>query len=164
MFVLGFGQRKVGLVPSPKIPDGQLWDASLSYGLHPCIKPTAKYKGKESCNVFIYHYQSLDLLSYSSSLYQCQKQKHTLAVSGSVLLELRNRNILPEVCLFLFLFFFLHKNVEQFGSALISTLIDLYVYIDMYLYVLAHACSFSSPKVYTVSVLTSGSRVKRQLP
>lgn len=29
---------------SQEMPDEQLWGAPFSYGLHPCVKPTAKYK------------------------------------------------------------------------------------------------------------------------
>ncbi|PON82191.1 O-fucosyltransferase [Trema orientale] len=37
-------KKKADQLPTEHVPDGQLWDAPFSYGLHPCIKPTAKYK------------------------------------------------------------------------------------------------------------------------
>lgn len=42
------------------MPDGQLWGAPFGYGLHPCIKPTAKYKGEH--NIFGMHNSIVDLL------------------------------------------------------------------------------------------------------
>ncbi|KAL5555542.1 hypothetical protein UlMin_037778 [Ulmus minor] len=36
-----------------QIPDKQLWDAPFSYGLHPCIKPTARYKASRDSNHYI---------------------------------------------------------------------------------------------------------------
>ncbi|OVA16354.1 GDP-fucose protein O-fucosyltransferase [Macleaya cordata] len=36
-----------------EILDGQLWDAPFSYGFHPCIKPTPRYKAMEEWNRYI---------------------------------------------------------------------------------------------------------------
>jgi len=38
-----------------QIPDKELWDAPFSFGLHTCVKPTAKYKGQmNSESVFLF--------------------------------------------------------------------------------------------------------------
>ncbi|KAK2656273.1 hypothetical protein Ddye_009325 [Dipteronia dyeriana] len=35
------------------VPDEQLWDAPFSYGLHPCVKPTSKYKAAQGSDRYI---------------------------------------------------------------------------------------------------------------
>ncbi|XP_039158222.1 O-fucosyltransferase 38-like [Eucalyptus grandis] len=39
--------------PSEPIPDRELWDAPFSFGLHTCIKPTARYKGARESDRYI---------------------------------------------------------------------------------------------------------------
>ncbi|KAF6170482.1 hypothetical protein GIB67_031890 [Kingdonia uniflora] len=36
-----------------EVSDGQLWDAPLSYGFHPCVKPSPKYKGPQELGRYI---------------------------------------------------------------------------------------------------------------
>ncbi|GAV85131.1 O-FucT domain-containing protein [Cephalotus follicularis] len=36
-----------------KLPDDQLWDAPFSCGLHPCIRPTVRYKAVQGSNRYI---------------------------------------------------------------------------------------------------------------
>ncbi|KAJ0041062.1 hypothetical protein Pint_27239 [Pistacia integerrima] len=38
------------------IPDDQLWNSPFSYGLHSCVKPTSKYKGKSYMHQFLYSF------------------------------------------------------------------------------------------------------------
>ncbi|KAI9164883.1 hypothetical protein LWI28_003941 [Acer negundo] len=35
------------------VPDELLWDAPFSYGLHPCVKPTSKYKAAQGSDRYI---------------------------------------------------------------------------------------------------------------
>ncbi|XP_038707761.1 O-fucosyltransferase 38 isoform X2 [Tripterygium wilfordii] len=36
-----------------QVPDEQLWDVSKIYGLHPCVKPTSKYKAAQGSDHYI---------------------------------------------------------------------------------------------------------------
>lgn len=38
---------------SLEIPDEQLWDPPFSYGLHPCVKPTSKYRAAQGSDHYI---------------------------------------------------------------------------------------------------------------
>ncbi|KAL9462380.1 hypothetical protein AB3S75_000395 [Citrus x aurantiifolia] len=38
---------------SLEIPDEQLWDPPFSYGLHPCVKPTSKYRAAQGSDCYI---------------------------------------------------------------------------------------------------------------
>ncbi|KAI9113813.1 hypothetical protein K1719_015064 [Acacia pycnantha] len=40
-------ESRSGQVPTLQVRDDQLWDPPFSPGLHPCAKPTAKYKGAQ---------------------------------------------------------------------------------------------------------------------
>lgn len=39
---------KVSILSSAQVPDDQLWGATFNNGLQPCVRPTAKYKGKST--------------------------------------------------------------------------------------------------------------------